>query len=134
RSHRKAPEHRAPARRLGPRQRSLDAAPKHRRRGETQIGAGDRLAHRAIGGKLRGAAGAAREMVLDFACVPGVELAVDQRVKKNFSLVASHFGGSSSAIHADRSMARARARRDITVPTGASITSAISRYERLLIS
>src|SRR5260370_31537275 len=73
-------------------------------------------------------------MLFDLARVPGVELAVDQRVKKNFSLVASHFGCSSSAIHADLSMARARARRDITVPTGTSATSAISLYERLLIS
>ena len=99
-----------------------------------QIGAGDGLAHLAIGGKLRGAARAARDMIFDLARVAGIELAVDQRVKKNFGLVAGHFGCSSSAIHADRSMARARARRDITVPTGASTMSAISRYERLWIS
>jgi hypothetical protein len=77
--------------------------------------------------KLRGAARAACDMVFDGARVPGVKLAVDQRVKKNFSLVARHFGCSSSAIQADRSMARARARRDITVPTGAPTMSAISR-------
>ncbi len=73
---------------------------------------------------------ASGDMAFDVARVPGVEFAVDQRVKKDFSFVAGHFTCSSSAIHADRSMARARARRDITVPTGTSATSAISRYER----
>jgi len=66
-------------------------------------------------------------MRLDLARVSGVELAVDQRMNKNPCLVAGHFGGSCSASHAERSMARARARRDITVPTGTSATSAISR-------
>ena len=96
-------------------------------RGVTQIGAGDRLAHLAISGKLRGATRAAGDMGFDVARVPGVEFAVDQRVKKNFGFVAGHFGCSCSASHAERSMARARARRDITVPTGTSATSAISR-------
>jgi hypothetical protein len=111
------------ARRFGAcgfRQRSLDAPAQLRRSCITQIGAGDRLAHLAITQQLRGATRAAGDMVFDLARVSGVEFAVDQRVKKNFSLVASHFGCSSSAIHADRSMARARARRDITVPTGTS--------------
>lgn len=35
-----------------------------------------------------------------------------------------------AAIHASRKSERARASRDMTVPTGAPITSAISRYER----
>ena len=59
-------------------------------------------------------------MGFDLARMAGVEFAVDQRVKQDFGLVAGHFGCSCSAIHADRSMARARARRDITVPTGTS--------------
>ena len=63
--------------------------------------------------------------------VSGIEFTVDQRVKKGFCFFASHFVGSCSAIQADRSMVRARARRDITVPTGASMMSAIWRYERL---
>jgi hypothetical protein len=33
-------------------------------------------------------------MLLDGARVPGIEFAVDQRVKKNFSLLAGHFGYS----------------------------------------
>src|SRR5205823_9177601 len=122
---------RTPVRRLRFRQRRLDAPAQLGRSRVSQVGAGDRLAHLAIGQKLRGATRAAGDMVFDRARVPGVELVVDQCVKKNFSLLASHFGCSSSAIHADRSMARARARRDITVPTGTSATSAISRYERL---
>ena len=40
----------------------------------------------------------------------------------------------SSAIQALRSMQRARASRDITVPTGTPTTSAISRYDKSLIS
>src|ERR1700687_666894 len=98
------------------------------------MGSADRLAHVAIGGKLGGASRAACDMLFDLARVPGVEFAVNQRVKKNPGLVAGHFGCSCSAIHAERSRARARARRDITVPTGTSATSAISRYERLWIS
>jgi hypothetical protein len=66
--------------------------------------------------------------------VTGVELAVHQRMQHGPGLFASHFICSCSAIHAERSMARARARRDITVPTGAPTVCAISRQERLLIS
>src|SRR6185437_11907370 len=101
---------------------------------ETQVGLADRLAHLAIGGELGSAGRTGRDMRFDLARVAGIELAIDQRVKKDACLVAGHFACSCSASHAERSMARARARRDITVPTGAPTASAISRYERLLIS
>src|SRR5439155_21584875 len=118
----------APARRLRRlRQRGLDPWAQPERRPVTQIGAGDHLAHRAIALKLRGAARAARDMLFDGAGIASIQFVVDQRVKQDFRLIAGHFGNSSSAIQADRSMARARARRDITVPTGAPTTSAISR-------
>src|SRR5207248_8506265 len=132
----KAPQYRATARRLGfrLRQRRLDAPAQRQRRGVLHIGGSDRLAHLAIGGKLRRAGRASRDMLFDLARMARVEFAVHQGVKKDFGLVASHLGCSSSAVHAVRSMARARARRDITVPTGAPTALAISRYERLLIS
>src|SRR3954452_20662716 len=134
RSHRKAPQYRAPVWHSRFRQCRLDAPTQRSWRLVTQIRTGDRLAHLAIGGELFGAAWAGCNMVFDLARVPGVEFAVNQRVDQNVGLVASHLGCSCSASHAERSMARARARRDITVPTGTSATSAISRYERLWIS
>ena len=95
-----------------------------------QIRIRDRVAHFTIAAQLRGAARAAGDVRFDLARMAGVELAVEQRMQQDFRLVAGHVGCSSSAIHAVRSMARARARRDITVPTGAPTTSAISRYDR----
>lgn len=92
-----------------------------------QIGILDLPAHLAIGGKLRGAALAGGDMGFDIARMAGIELAIDQRVQKDFCFIASHFDCSSSAIQAVRSMARARASRDITVPTGTAAMSAISR-------
>src|SRR6478609_4147723 len=135
RAHRKAAQHRAPARyRARLRQGGLDAPAQLERSLVARATFGNHLAHRAIILQRGGASRAARDMVFDIARVAGVEFAVDQRVKQQFSLVAIHFGCSSSAIHAERSMARARARRDITVPTGTSATSAISRYERFWTS
>jgi hypothetical protein len=75
-------------------------------------------------------------MRLDIAGVPGIELAVDQRMQHNFRFIASHdvvpeaTAGPgrvvtvSAAFHAARSMARAS--RDMTVPTGTPATRAIS--------
>ncbi len=92
-----------------------------------QIGIPNLPAHLAIGGKLRGAARAGGDMGFDVARMAGIELAIDQRVQKDFCFIAGHFDCSSSAIQAVRSRARARARRDITVPTGAATMLAISR-------
>ena len=76
---------------------------------------------------LRGTMRAIRHMRFNLARVPGIELAIEERMKQNFGFGAGHVDGSSSAIHAFRSMDRARAKRDITVPTGTPTTSAISR-------
>src|SRR6266700_4849872 len=73
-------------------------------------------------------------MHLHIARMPGIELAVEEGMEQNFGFVAGHVGGPSSAIHAFRSMDRARAKRDITVPTGTPTTSAISRYDKSLTS
>src|ERR1019366_8249626 len=84
----------------------------------------------------RRAARAGRDMRLKFARMPGVELAVDQRVHQDAGFVAIHGDTPppSAAIQASRNIPRARASRDITVPIGASITVAISRKDRSLIS
>ena len=105
-----------------------------------QVGSRHRLAHGAERFELRGAAGATRHMRLDVAGMPGVELAVDQRMQQNFAFGAVHGTASwrrlpafaarrlrlRAAFHAERSIERARASRDITVPTGTPATSAIS--------
>ena len=77
--------------------------------------------------QLTGAVKASRDVGLDVASVPSIELAVEQSVEQNLRFCAGHAGNPSSACHAARSMKRARASRDITVPTGAPMTSAISR-------
>src|SRR5262249_11428330 len=84
--------------------------------------------------KLPGTVRARRDMGLHVMGMAGIELIVDERVQQHFGFVAGHFGCPSAASQASRSMERARARRDITVPTGAPTTSAISRYDRSLIS
>ena len=79
--------------------------------------------------RLRGAGRAARAgggMCLDFARMPGIELIVDESMQHDFCFLAGH-GPFSSASQAARNSPRARARRDITVPTGTPVTSAISR-------
>src|SRR4029077_9716034 len=69
---------------------------------------------------------AMRRMHLNLARVPGIELAIEERMKQNFGFGAAHVDVPSSAIHAFRSMDRARAKRDITVPTGTPITSNVA--------
>ena len=46
---------------------------------------------------------ATRNVLFDLARVPGIELAVDQRMKKDFGFLAGHFACSCSASHAERS-------------------------------
>src|ERR1700733_8788117 len=114
-----------------------------------QARSGHRLAQRADRLELSRAIGAARNMRIDVADMAGVELAVGERVQERFIIGAmcgdAHddtdrdvpCGAACAAIctgaaapfeefHAARSIARARASRDITVPTGTPATSAIS--------
>jgi hypothetical protein len=65
-------------------------------------------------------------MLLHVAGMAGVELTVDQRIKQDFRVIAVHGIAPSAPFHAARSIDRARASRDITVPTGTPATSAIS--------
>ena len=65
-------------------------------------------------------------MRFDVTRMAGIELAVDQRVEQDFAFGAIHGVEPSATFHAERSMVRARASRDITVPTGTPATSAIS--------
>ena len=93
------------------------------------------VAHRLQAIELFAAALAARDMRLDHRGVRRVELAIDEPAEQQFLINAGghHFalldwslsalaGGSSSFA----SIARARDRRDMTVPTGTPVTSAIS--------
>ena len=57
-------------------------------------------------------------MRLNLAYVTGIEFVVDQGMQQDFALGAIHGVTPSAAFHAERSMERARASRDITVPTG----------------
>ena len=82
-----------------------------------QITAVQRLAQITIGRKPRGAPRTLRRMRFDIARMASIELIVDQRMQQDFSFVAGH-GLLSSASQAVRNNARARASRDITVPTG----------------
>ena len=98
----------------------------------------DRVAHGAECGELLGTGRAAGGMRLDLARMTGIEFAVDQRMQQDFRVGAIHgdvpdlAAGESSrvvpsaAFHAERSIDRARASRDITVPTGTPATLAIS--------
>src|SRR5690348_2651927 len=90
--------------------------------------------HRAQPIELLAAFFAARRVRLNEGDVGGVELTIDERAQQQFLINAGghHFtllcssaalpGGSNSLA----SIARPRASRDITVPTGTPVTSAIS--------
>src|SRR6202035_2216021 len=103
-----------------------DAAAQMRRCGFLQVRFGDCAAHRAEYIELRRASGAGRHMGFDVAGMAGVELAVDECMQHDFGVSTIHGVAPSATLHAERSIERARARRDITVPTGTPATSAIS--------
>src|SRR5690242_1716973 len=98
-----------------------------RRRGLLQGRRVHDIVHGAECGKLFAASRAASHMGLDIEGMPCIELAVDERMKQNFGFFAVHstvleaIAGPrrvvvvSAVFHAARSMARARASRDITV-------------------
>ena len=65
-------------------------------------------------------------LALEFERAHGVEFAVQGSVEPEMPLVDVAVG-HASALKVLASMARARASRDITVPTGVSVASAISR-------
>ena len=106
---------------------------KRRRRGETQVRAGHRMAHLAKLPKLRRAVRTDADMRLDRAGARHIEFAVDQAMQQHLCFIARHHCAFSSAdSHAARNIERARANRDITVPTGTPAISAISLYDRSL--
>src|SRR5262249_49477017 len=101
--------------------------------------------HGAERGQLFVASGTGCHVRLDVAGVPGIELAVDQRMQHDFRFIAFHDAVPeatagpgrlveiSAAFHAARSRAGARASRALPVPPGTPATGAISWYDRLLI-
>src|SRR5207248_4335960 len=120
------------------RHQRFDPVAQMRRRGLLQRCGAHDVMHGAERCKLFAAARTGSHMRLDVAGMPGVEFAVDQRMKQNFRFAAVHntipeaMAGPrcvvavSAAFQAVLSMARARASRDITVPTGTPATWAIS--------
>ena len=71
-----------------------------------------------------GDGGIVAQLALERERAHGVELAVQGGVESEEPIIAL---GHASALRVLASMARARASRDITVPTGVSVASAISR-------
>src|SRR5215472_13701159 len=92
-----------------------------------QWGRAHHFMHGAECGKPVSASLTGSHVRFDVPRMTGVEFAVDQRMKQHFRFIAVHSADPegtagprwvSAAFQAARSMARARARRDITVPTG----------------
>ena len=86
----------------------------------------DRVTQRREAPILGGERGIVAHLALERERAHGVEFAVKRSVEsdKTFVEVAVGHGSTLSVL---ASMARARASRDITVPTGVSVASAISR-------
>src|SRR5262249_7062174 len=59
---------------------------------------------------------------------PAVRIRVNQKGQRVAGVGAWHVRHEASVLIASITRRRARARRDITVPTGTAVTSAISRY------
>src|SRR5262249_5198344 len=134
--HDEALQHRAPTRRTWAWRRECLLDPPAQARGRRKMQLRDRhgLPPPAISAQLRGATGAILHMHSHFARVAGPDPAPHSTAKQDFGFTAVHFGVPSSATQAWRSKERARAKRDITVPRGTPTTSAISRYDKSLIS
>jgi hypothetical protein len=78
-------------------------------------------------GELSGAVPAASNVRFDITCVNDIELAIGQRMNKRFLVVAAHmiFALFSSSNQAACTSSLAWASRDMTVPIGTPIVSAI---------
>ena len=126
--HRHRRRERAPARRRGRRTRQRgDAAAQLRARLLARHARGDRPAQcdeTGMGGGKRGVGG---EALLELQRMGGIELAVHIGVEQQ--AVVSHVSllPNVSAPNVSIKRSRARASRDITVPIGTPVTSAISR-------
>ena len=112
-------------RRSGRRQRR-DAVGKRLRGRFTRRMTADRVTQRCEAPVLGGERRIVAHLALERERGHGVELAVERGVEPEKPLVDVAVG-HASALKVLASMARARASRDITVPTGVSVASAISR-------
>src|SRR5690242_4775037 len=74
------------------------------------------------------------QMALHFEAAHKVQLPIDISMDQLLYLAADHARASLGLASSFCSRARARASRDITVPTGTAVTSAISLYDRPSIS
>ena len=86
----------------------------------------DRVAQRREAPILGGERRIVAQLALELERAHGVEFAVQRSVESQKPL-AGVAVGHASALKVLASMARPRASRDITVPTGVSVASAISR-------
>ena len=115
------------SRRSGRRQRR-DAVGKRLRGRFTRRVTTDRVTQRCEAPVLGGEGGIVAQLALELERAHGVEFAVQGGVESQKPLVGVAVGhASASSLKVLASMARARASRDITVPTGVSVASAISR-------
>src|SRR5579863_345853 len=88
----------------------------------------DSRAERPHGRRLRGAGRAAAQVLLDLEAARQIELTIDIRMDQHAGLRTGHRHDSSrgAMLSVRCSRFRARASRDITVPSGTPATSAIS--------
>src|SRR5262249_2018750 len=111
----------------------LDAGPQTCRGGKPQLRGRHLCMDRTKLAQVHATTRTSCDMGFHLPRKPGIELVIKEGASENFRFLAGH-DSYPSASHAVRRMERARARRDMTVPTGAPITSAMSRYDRSLIS
>ena len=99
-----------------------NARPQSRGGCEPDAGRSERRAHGLQPLKLGAAAGANSQVRLAGQCVESIELTIEQTMQLQLLVAArAHRLGSNLSL----SMCRARARRDMTVPTGAPVICAI---------
>ena len=106
------------------RRKRRDSVGERARRGLAHSMTADCVAQRSEPTVLGRERGVFAQRAFEFERPHGVELAVESGVKPQEALVSI---GHGSALKVLASKARARASRDMTVPIGASVASAISR-------